>query len=112
MSGVRIPYPDHFGSLAQLVEQLAFNQLVVGSNPTTHHTGLLGKHESWMSIRASSFYYLPFNACQMAHRGCAINASMEFQAWFGTAAELVASIISSVRGMPYSAIWCMRYSEI
>src|SRR5690606_2812319 len=31
------PYPDHFfehGSLAQLVEQLAFNQLVVGSNPT------------------------------------------------------------------------------
>ena len=29
-------YPDHLilGSLAQSVEQLAFNQLVVGSNPT------------------------------------------------------------------------------
>ncbi|RMN31355.1 hypothetical protein ALQ61_100991 [Pseudomonas coronafaciens pv. zizaniae] len=26
--------PTIFGSLAQLVEQLAFNQLVVGSNPT------------------------------------------------------------------------------
>src|SRR5690606_19187133 len=28
------PTPTNFGSLAQLVEQLAFNQLVVGSNPT------------------------------------------------------------------------------
>src|SRR5690554_6233913 len=35
MSGVRIPLPRPIlsGSLAQLVEQLAFNQLVAGSNP-------------------------------------------------------------------------------
>src|SRR5690554_2226999 len=35
MSGVRIPLPRPIlsGSLAQLVEQLAFNQLVAGSDP-------------------------------------------------------------------------------
>src|SRR5690554_1610579 len=35
MSGVRIPLPRPIlsGSLAQLVEQLTFNQLVAGSNP-------------------------------------------------------------------------------
>ncbi len=38
-TGVRLPYGRHFsfevniGSLAQLVEQLTFNQLVAGSNP-------------------------------------------------------------------------------
>src|SRR5690554_5051743 len=42
MSGVRIPLPRPIlsGSLAQLVEQLTFNQLVAGSNPARPTTFL------------------------------------------------------------------------
>ena len=51
VTGVRLPYGIPCGSLAQLVEQLTFNQLVAGSNPA-RPTILL--HEAWLFI----FIYL------------------------------------------------------
>ena len=58
MSGVRIPLPRPLlsGSLAQLVEQLAFNQLVAGSNPARPTT------QDSDHPPLSNFLYLPFQS--------------------------------------------------
>ena len=58
-------HAPRIGSLAQLVEQLAFNQLVVGSNPTRPTISLL-EQEKPEATRSSGFLYPHFVALRLS----------------------------------------------
>ena len=73
------------GSLAQLVEQLAFNQLVVGSNPTRPTI-----FQTVGDLLPAVFFYLPNHHCFCGQRVAGSGLfSMQLQLWSGGFADQV-----------------------